>query len=125
MRRAKAFFLVESELYKQGAAGILMQCILGDQGKELLCEIHAGTCGHHVGLRTLVGKAFRQGFYWPTTVADSKDIVRRCKGCSTLDKLISQRRFFKPSPSHGLLPSGTSTWWRHSDKHLRASRISS
>jgi hypothetical protein len=51
------------------------------QGRELLHEIHAGTCGHHAGPRTLVGKAFRHGFYWPTTVVDSKDIVRRCEGC--------------------------------------------
>jgi hypothetical protein len=28
-----------------------------------LQEIHTGACGHHAGLRTLVGKAFRQGFY--------------------------------------------------------------
>jgi hypothetical protein len=46
-----------------------------------LQEIHADTYGHHASLRTLVGKAFRQGFYWPTAVADSKDIVRRCEGC--------------------------------------------
>jgi hypothetical protein len=46
-----------------------------------LQEIHAGTCGHHVGPRTLVGKAFRQDFYWTTAVADSKDIVRHCEGC--------------------------------------------
>jgi hypothetical protein len=58
-----------------------MRCILGDQGHELLQEIHVGTYGHHVGPRTLVGKAFRQGFYWPTAVADSKDVVRRCEGC--------------------------------------------
>jgi hypothetical protein len=58
-----------------------MRCILRDQGRELLQEIHAGTYGHHVGPRTLVEKAFRQGFYWPTAVADSKDIVRRCEGC--------------------------------------------
>jgi hypothetical protein len=58
-----------------------MRCILRDQGKELLREIHAGTCGHHAGPRTLVGKAFRQGFYWPTVAVDSKDIVRRCEGC--------------------------------------------
>jgi ribonuclease HI len=49
-RRAKMFVLIEGELYKRGAAGILMRCILGDQGRELLCEIH-------VGPRTLVGKA--------------------------------------------------------------------
>jgi hypothetical protein len=80
-RRAKAFVLIDGELYKRGAAGILMWCILGDQGRELLQEIHVGTCGHHVGPRTLVGKAFRQGFYCPTAVANSKDIVRRCEGC--------------------------------------------
>jgi hypothetical protein len=55
--------------------------VLGDQGRELLQEIHVDTYGHHAGPRKLVGKAFRQGFYWPTAVADSKDIVRRCEGC--------------------------------------------
>jgi hypothetical protein len=35
-RRAKAFILINGELYKHGAAGILMRCILGDQGRELL-----------------------------------------------------------------------------------------
>jgi hypothetical protein len=57
-RRAKAFVLIDGELYKRGAASILMRCILGDQGCELLQEIHAGTCGHHTGPRTLVRKAF-------------------------------------------------------------------
>jgi hypothetical protein len=80
-RRAKAFVLIDDELYKRGAEDILMRCVLRDQGRELLQEIHASTCGHHVGPRTLVGKAFRQGFYWSTAVADSKDIVRRYEGC--------------------------------------------
>jgi ribonuclease HI len=77
----KAFVLIDGELYKREVADILMRCILGDQGRELLQEIHAGTCGHHAGPRTLVGKAFRQGFYWPTTFADSKNIVQRYEGC--------------------------------------------
>jgi hypothetical protein len=49
--------------------------------QELLREIHAGTFEHHAGPRTLVGKAFGQGFYWPIVVVDSKDIVRHCEGC--------------------------------------------
>jgi hypothetical protein len=69
------FILIDCELYKSGAAGILMRYILGDRGMELLQEIHARTCGHHAGPRTLVGKVFRQGFYWPTAVVDSKDIM--------------------------------------------------
>jgi transposase InsO family protein len=31
--------------------------------------------------RALVGNAFRQGFYWPTVVADATRIVRTCQGC--------------------------------------------
>jgi transposase InsO family protein len=46
-----------------------------------LQEIHSGACGHHAAPRALVGNAFRQGFYWPTAVADATRIVRSCQGC--------------------------------------------
>jgi transposase InsO family protein len=32
-------------------------------------------------LEPLSGNAFRQGFYWPTAVADATRIVRTCEGC--------------------------------------------
>jgi transposase InsO family protein len=51
------------------------------EGRELLRDIHAGICGHHAAPRTLVGNAFHQGFYWPTAVADTSEIVRTCEGC--------------------------------------------
>jgi hypothetical protein len=112
-RRAIAFVLINDKLYKRGAAGILMPCILKDQGRELLQEIHAGTCGHHIKPRTLVEKAFRQGFYWPTAVADSKDIVRRCEGCQFYARqthLSAQALQTIPiRPSRGPLQFGTST----------------
>jgi transposase InsO family protein len=38
-------------------------------------------CGHHAALRTLVGNAFRQGFYWPTAVADTNEVMRTYEGC--------------------------------------------
>ena len=47
----------------------------------MLPEIHAGTCGHHASSRALVAKALRAGFYWPTTLQDAEDMVRRCIGC--------------------------------------------
>jgi transposase InsO family protein len=28
-----------------------------------------------------VGNAFRQGFYWPTALADASEVVRTCEGC--------------------------------------------
>ena len=79
--RAKSFILVEGELYKRSHIGILQLCIPSEQGKLLLSDIHDGVCGHHATPRTLVGNAFRQGFYWPTAVADAEQIVRTCEGC--------------------------------------------
>ena len=62
-------------------SGVFQQCSPIPEGKELIRDIHAGVCGHHVAPRTLVGNAFRQGFYWPTVVADATDVVRTCEGC--------------------------------------------
>jgi hypothetical protein len=56
---AKSFTLVDGELYKRAASGILQRCIPIPQGRELLRDIHASVCGHHAAPRTLVGNAFR------------------------------------------------------------------
>jgi hypothetical protein len=76
-RMAKSFALVDGELHKRAASGILQRCLPIPEGRELLRDIHAGICGHHA----LVGNPFRQGFYWPTAVADASEIVRTCEGC--------------------------------------------
>jgi hypothetical protein len=82
-RRAKSFVLLgdERELYHCSPSGILQRCIPIAQGQELLQEIHSGAFGHHAAPRALVGNACRQGFYWPTAVADATRIVRSCRGC--------------------------------------------
>jgi hypothetical protein len=77
-RRAKSFVLLgdEKELYHRSPSGILQRYIFVAEGQELLQEIHSGACGHHAAPRALVGNAFRQGFYWPTAVANATRIVR-------------------------------------------------
>jgi ribonuclease HI len=83
VRRAKSFVLLGDgkELYHRSPSGVLQRCISIAEGQELLREIHSGACGHHAAPRALVGNAFRQGFYWPTAVADATRIVRTCEGC--------------------------------------------
>ena len=82
-RRTKTFTVIDGELYKRSPSetGILMKCIPIAQGKELLLEMHAGICGHYAAPRSLDGKAFQQGFYWPTAPRNAKEIVHACKGC--------------------------------------------
>nr|CAB3453328.1 unnamed protein product [Digitaria exilis] len=73
--------IIEDNLYRRGHNGVLQCCILNEKGRSLLRDIHSGVCSHHAAPRSLVGSAFRQGFYWPTAVADAERIVRTCEGC--------------------------------------------
>jgi hypothetical protein len=57
IRRSKSFFLVDNKLYRRGArSGVLMKCVTGEDGYDILREIHEGVCGNHATSRTLLGK---------------------------------------------------------------------
>jgi hypothetical protein len=58
-----------------------MKCVSTEEGKQILQEIHEGVCGNHTASRTLVGKAFRSSFDWPTARADAEALVRCCTNC--------------------------------------------
>jgi hypothetical protein len=67
LRRSKGFVLVDGKLYRRGArSGVLMKCVTKDDGYDILREIHEGVCRNHAASKTLVGKAYRAGFWWPT-----------------------------------------------------------
>jgi ribonuclease HI len=85
-RQSAHYTLIGGTLYRRGATGVLMKCIHSAIGKQLLEEIHAGQCGVHAASRTLVGKAFRSIFYWPTTKSDAAELVQRCEACQFLSK---------------------------------------
>jgi ribonuclease HI len=88
VRLAKRHTVVEGDLYRCGANDILMWCITQEEDLELLMEIHGGECGSHSSSRTLVGKAFRHGFYWPTALQDAAEMVKSCKACQFHAKQI-------------------------------------
>ena len=82
MRRSKQYLLVDGKLWRKNAKEeILMKCITREDGERLLDQIHSGSCGNHAASRTLVGKAFRAGFYWPSAIADVEKLVRHYEGC--------------------------------------------
>jgi len=55
-----------------------MKYVTLEEGKDILREIDEEVCGNQAASRTLVGKACRSGFFWPTAVSEAKDLVRRC-----------------------------------------------
>jgi hypothetical protein len=79
--RTRPYVIIEEELYKQGVCSPLLKCLSRTEGQELTKEIHAGLCGAHIGSRPLLGKVFRQGFYWPKAASDVVDLVQKCENC--------------------------------------------
>jgi hypothetical protein len=79
--RTRPYVIIEGELYKHGVCSPLLKCLSRTEGMELMKEIHAGLCGSHIGSRPLLGKVFRQGFYWPKAASNVAKLVQKCEGC--------------------------------------------
>jgi ribonuclease HI len=79
--RTRPYVIIEGELYKHGVCSPLLKCLSRNEGQELMKEIHAGLCGAHIGSKPLLGKVFRQGFYWPKAASDAADLVQKCENC--------------------------------------------
>jgi hypothetical protein len=80
-RKAKMYHLIDGVSYRQGANVMMMWCISREEGIQLLRYIHSGVCGSHSSWRSIIGKAFSHGFYWPTANDDVMEVVTKCNDC--------------------------------------------
>ncbi|GKA69602.1 reverse transcriptase domain-containing protein, partial [Tanacetum coccineum] len=51
------------------------------QANYVLREIHEGSCSMHAGPRSVVAKALRFEYYWPTMYTDARSLIRECSSC--------------------------------------------
>jgi hypothetical protein len=79
--RTRPYVMIEGELYKHGVCSPLLKCLSRTEGIKLMKEIHAGLCGSHIESSPLLGKVFRQGFYWPKAALNAAELVQKCEGC--------------------------------------------
>jgi hypothetical protein len=79
--RTRPYMIIEGELLKQGVCSPLLKCLSRAEGQEIMKEIHTGVCRAHIGSWPLLGKVFRQGFYWPKAASDAADLVQKCENC--------------------------------------------
>jgi hypothetical protein len=77
----RPYVIIEGELYKQGVCSPLLKCLSRIEGQELMKEVHIGLCEAHIRSSPLLGKVFRQGFYWPKAASDAADLVQKCENC--------------------------------------------
>ena len=88
--QSSMYKFVDDALYRRRPNGVKLKCIPRGDGLRLLAEIHGGMCGSHIGSRALAGKAFRQGFFWPTALQDATALVTKCEECQFHSKNLHQ-----------------------------------
>ena len=64
------YTLVDDDLYRRTADGLLMKCLDGDQARVAMGEVHDGLCGTHQSAHKMKWMLRRAGFYWPTMIND-------------------------------------------------------
>jgi hypothetical protein len=63
IKKATRFTIIEGHLFRKGISTPLLKCIGPEEVRYILAEIHEGSCGHHVGAKSLARKALRAGYF--------------------------------------------------------------
>nr|GFB94080.1 hypothetical protein [Tanacetum cinerariifolium] len=79
--KARQYELMEGVLYKRSFLTPWLRCVGPLQAEYVMKEIHEGSCSMHAGLRSVVAKAIRLGYFWPTMHKDAQDMIRKCSDC--------------------------------------------
>ncbi|GJT75061.1 reverse transcriptase domain-containing protein [Tanacetum coccineum] len=83
--KAKRYAVTNEVLYKKSFLRPWLRCVGPLQANYVLREIHEGSCSMHAGPRSVVAKALRSGYYWPTMHADARKLIRECNDCQVID----------------------------------------
>ena len=88
--RAAWYFLMDEVLYNRGFSQPYLRCLAPNEANYVLQEVHEGACGNHSGVRSLIHKVVRAGYYWPTVQADTKVYVKVCDQCQQFSNVPRQ-----------------------------------
>ncbi|GJV74117.1 reverse transcriptase domain-containing protein [Tanacetum coccineum] len=84
-RKSQRFAIINGILYKKSFLGPWLRCVGPSQANYVLREIHEGSCSMHAGTRSVVAKALRTGYYWPTMHKDARALIKACQECQGID----------------------------------------
>ncbi|XP_024200004.1 protein NYNRIN-like [Rosa chinensis] len=79
--KAVRYLVIEDELFKRSFSGPHLRCLGPSQARLVLEEIQEGSCGAHLGGRTLSHKILSQGYYWPYLLREAEQYAKKCKQC--------------------------------------------
>ncbi|GJY20668.1 reverse transcriptase domain-containing protein, partial [Tanacetum coccineum] len=101
-RKSWRFAISNGILYNKYFLGPWLMCVGPLQANYVLREIHEGSCSMHAGTRSVMAKALRTGYYWPTMHRGARALIKACQDYQ-VHKPIPR------NPQHKLTPI-TSPW---------------
>ncbi|GKC19210.1 reverse transcriptase domain-containing protein [Tanacetum coccineum] len=101
-RKSWRFAIINGILYKKSFLGPWLRCVGPLQANYVLREIHEGSYSMHAGTQSVVAKALRTGYYWPTMQKDARTLIRACQDCQVHKPVLR-------NPQQNLTPI-TSPW---------------
>jgi hypothetical protein len=66
---------------------VLLKCLIEEQAKEVVREVHDGICGAHQSAHKMKWLLRRARFYWPTTVDDCIKYKKGCEACQSFGNI--------------------------------------
>ncbi|GJR27102.1 reverse transcriptase domain-containing protein [Tanacetum coccineum] len=88
-RKSQRFAIINGILYKKSFLGPWIRCVGPSQVNYVLREIHEGSCSMHAGTRSVIAKALRTGYYWPTMHKDARALIKaRQEECQSTTKPV-------------------------------------
>jgi len=64
--KAAKFCILNFALYWKDPSGVLLNCLVEEEAKQVMEDFHKGNCGGHPFWKTMTNKMLRAGYYWPT-----------------------------------------------------------
>jgi len=91
--KAAKFVLMDELLYKRDFSQPYLRCLTLDESHYVLRDVYEGACGNQSGVRSLVHKIVRAGYYCPTIQVDarlmSKHVIK-CQRYSNIPRRPSE-----------------------------------
>ncbi|GJS94024.1 reverse transcriptase domain-containing protein [Tanacetum coccineum] len=79
--KAPLYKLMDGTLYRRSYLSPWLRCVGAAQAKDIIQEVHQGSCGMHSGSRWVVSKIIRLRYYWPSMHKDVKELIQKCEAC--------------------------------------------
>jgi len=83
--KAAKFCILISTLYWKDPGGVLLNCLVEEEAKQVMEDFHKGDCGGHLFWKTMANKIMRAGYYGPTLFADVFKTIKSYHNCQIFE----------------------------------------